>query len=128
MPIRRPARRIRPRTRFRFARSPSESQAGTTNWERWVLRVLRDPAADMSLTVTAPRNLVDNAPVKLVEGVQVVVCGKPNFFTGRGTLTLRLSEIRAVGIGELLARIERLRQLLAAEGLFDPRLKRPIPF
>ena len=93
-----------------------------------VFMVLRDPAADMSLTVTAPRDLVDNAPVKLVEGVQVVVCGKPNFFTGRGTLTLRLSEIRAVGIGELLARIERLRQLLAAEGLFDPRLKRPIPF
>jgi exodeoxyribonuclease VII large subunit len=60
--------------------------------------------------------------------VQVVVCGKPNFFTGRGTFTLRLSEIRAVGIGELLARIERLRRLLDAEGLFDPRLKRPIPF
>jgi exodeoxyribonuclease VII large subunit len=95
---------------------------------RTVFMVLRDPAADMSLSVTAPRTLVDSAPVKLVEGVQVVVCGKPNFFTGRGTLTLRLSEIRAVGVGELLARIERLRQLLAAEGLFDPRLKRPIPF
>jgi exodeoxyribonuclease VII large subunit len=95
---------------------------------RTVFMVLRDPAADMSLSVTAPRTLVDNAPVKLVEGVQVVVCGKPNFYTGRGTLTLRLSEIRAVGIGELLARIERLRQLLAAEGLFDSRLKRPIPF
>ena len=95
---------------------------------RTVFMVLRDPAADMSLSVTAPRSLVDSAPVKLVEGVQVVVCGKPNFYTGCGTLTLRLSEIRAVGIGELLARIERLRQLLAAEGLFDPRLKRPIPF
>jgi exodeoxyribonuclease VII large subunit len=93
-----------------------------------VFMVLRDPAADMSLNVTALRGLVDSAPVKLVEGVQVVVCGKPNFFTGRGTLTLRLSEIRAVGIGELLARIERLRRLLEAEGLFDPRLKRPIPF
>ena len=93
-----------------------------------VFMVLRDPAADMSLTVTASRDLVENAPVKLAEGVQVVVCGKPNFFTGRGTFTLRLSEIRAVGIGELLARIERLRRLLDAEGLFDPRLKRPIPF
>ena len=41
---------------------------------------------------------------------------------------MRVSEIRAVGIGELLARIERLRRLLDAEGLFDPRLKRPIPF
>jgi exodeoxyribonuclease VII large subunit len=60
--------------------------------------------------------------------VQVVVCGKPTFYTGRGSFSLRLSEIRAVGVGELLARIERLRRLLDAEGLFDPRLKRPLPF
>ncbi|ALR11011.1 exodeoxyribonuclease VII large subunit [Mycobacteroides saopaulense] len=93
-----------------------------------VFMVLRDPAADMSLTVTSPPDMVRNAPVKLTEGTQVVVCGKPTFYTVRGSFSLRLSEIRAVGIGELLARIERLRQLLAAEGLFDARLKRPIPF
>ncbi len=93
-----------------------------------VFMVLRDPAADMSLTVTCARDLVLGAPVKLAEGTQVVVCGKPSFYTGRGTFSLRLSEIRAVGIGELLARIDRLRRLLDAEGLFDPRLKRPIPF
>jgi exodeoxyribonuclease VII large subunit len=93
-----------------------------------VFMVLRDPAADMSLSVTCSRDLVARAPVKLAEGVQVVVCGKPSFYTGRGTFSLRLSEIRAVGIGELLARIDRLRRLLDAEGLFDPRLKRPIPF
>lgn len=90
--------------------------------------VLRDPAADMSLSLTCPRHLVVNAPVKLAEGVQVIVFGKPNFYTGRGTFSLRVSDIRAVGVGELLARIERLRRLLEAEGLFDPRLKRPIPF
>ncbi|RIT47173.1 exodeoxyribonuclease VII large subunit [Mycobacteroides abscessus] len=95
---------------------------------RTVFMVLRDPAADMSLTVTCPPDMVRNAPVKLTEGTQVVVCGKPTFYTGRGSFSLRLSEIRAVGIGELLARIERLRQLLAAEGLFDARLKRPVPF
>ncbi|MES3665574.1 exodeoxyribonuclease VII large subunit [Mycobacterium intracellulare] len=93
-----------------------------------VFMVLRDPAADMSLSVTCPRDLVLNAPVKLAEGTQVVVCGKPSFYTGRGTFSLRLSEIRAVGVGELLARIDRLRRLLDAEGLFDARLKRPIPF
>jgi exodeoxyribonuclease VII large subunit len=93
-----------------------------------VFMVLRDPAADMSLTVTCSRDLVARAPVKLAEGIQVVVCGKPSFYTGRGTFSLRLSEIRAVGIGELLARIDRLRRLLDAEGLFDPRLKRPLPF
>jgi exodeoxyribonuclease VII large subunit len=93
-----------------------------------VFMVLRDPAADMSLTVTCSRDLLLRAPVKLTEGIQVVVCGKPSFYTGRGTFSLRLSEIRAVGVGELLARIDRLRRLLDAEGLFDPRLKRPIPF
>ncbi|ART68593.1 exodeoxyribonuclease VII large subunit [Mycobacterium dioxanotrophicus] len=93
-----------------------------------VFMVLRDPAADMSLTLTCPRDLVRNAPVRLTEGTQVIICGKPNFYTGRGSFSLRVNEIRAVGIGELLARIDRLRRLLDAEGLFDPRLKRPIPF
>ncbi len=93
-----------------------------------VFMVLRDPAADMSMSVTCSRDLVLRAPVKLTEGTQVVVCGKPQFYTGRGSFSLRLSEIRAVGLGELLARIEMLRGVLAAEGLFDPRLKRPLPF
>lgn len=95
----------------------------TTAW-----MVLRDPAADMSLSVSCPRDLVANAPVPLSEGTQVIVLGKPQFYTRNGSFSLRISEIRAVGIGELLARIDRLRRLLDAEGLFDPRLKRPIPF
>jgi exodeoxyribonuclease VII large subunit len=90
--------------------------------------VLRDPAADMSVRVTCSSELVRNAPVPLSEGTQVVVCGKPQFDPRRGSFSLRLSQIRAVGLGELLARIERLRRLLEAEGLFDPRLKRPLPF
>jgi exodeoxyribonuclease VII large subunit len=90
--------------------------------------VLRDPAADMSLSVSCPRDLVANAPVPLAEGTQVIMRGKPQFYTRNGSFSLRISEIRAVGVGELLARIERLRQLLHAEGLFDPRLKRAIPF
>jgi exodeoxyribonuclease VII large subunit len=93
-----------------------------------VFIMLRDPAADMSLSVVCPRDLVVNAPVRLAEGVQVIMHGKPTFHTGRGTFSLRVTEIRAVGIGELLERIMRLRKLLEAEGLFDARLKRPIPF
>ncbi len=88
--------------------------------------VLRDPAADVSLTLTCPITLARDPAV--AEGGRVVVHGKPGFFLGRGTLSLRVDEIRAVGIGELLARIERLRKLLAAEGLFDPARKRPLPF
>jgi exodeoxyribonuclease VII large subunit len=90
--------------------------------------VLRDPAVEFSLQATCGQELVRNAPVPLTEGSQVVVLGKPYFYAKRGSLTLRVLEIRAVGIGELLARIERVKALMAAEGLFDPRLKRPLPY
>ncbi|KAA0023927.1 exodeoxyribonuclease VII large subunit [Antrihabitans cavernicola] len=95
---------------------------------RTAFLVLRDPAADMSLTVTCSPDLLRSSPVPLTEGSRVIMYGKLGFYTGRGTISLRVIEIRAVGVGELLARIERLRALLDAEGLFDDRLKRPIPF
>lgn len=87
---------------------------------------LRDPAADVSITLTCATAMV--TAQRLTEGSRLVVHGKPTFFLNRGTLSLRVDEIRAVGIGELLARIERLRRALAAEGLFDPARRRRIPF
>lgn len=104
------------------------TQVNLRNASTMAFMVLRDPAADMSLNLTCPREVIANAKLELVEGTQVVVRGKFSFYPPRGTLSLRISEIRAVGIGELLARIDRLRRLLDAEGLFDPRLKRPVPF
>lgn len=95
---------------------------------RTAFLVLRDPSADMSLSVTCSPQLLDRSPVPLSEGAQVILYGKLSFYTGRGTISLRATDIRAVGVGELLARVEKLRALLAAEGLFDPRLKRPLPF
>ncbi|SDJ33468.1 Exodeoxyribonuclease VII large subunit [Actinokineospora alba] len=89
---------------------------------------LRDPAADVSMTVTCPTGLLRLHEPPLTDGTRVVVHAKPTFFMNRGTLSLRADEIRAVGIGELLARIERLRKLLAAEGLFDPKRKKRPPF
>jgi exodeoxyribonuclease VII large subunit len=58
----------------------------------------------------------------------VVVHAKPDFYLTRGTLSLNATEIRAVGVGELLARIERLKVLLGQEGLFAPERKKPLPF
>ncbi|PXY33745.1 exodeoxyribonuclease VII large subunit [Prauserella flavalba] len=89
---------------------------------------LRDPAADVSMSVTCPMRLLRSIDPPLRDGASVVVHAKPTFFLGRGTLSLRANEIRAVGIGELLARIERLRKLLGAEGLFAPERKRRLPF
>jgi exodeoxyribonuclease VII large subunit len=89
---------------------------------------LRDPAADVSMTVTCSGQMLREFQPPLTEGARVVVHAKPTFFMNRGTISLRADEIRAVGIGELLARIERLRRLLAAEGLFERSRKRKLPF
>jgi exodeoxyribonuclease VII large subunit len=64
----------------------------------------------------------------LSEGARVVLRARPDFYAERGTLSLRATEIRQVGLGELLARIERLKQLLAAEGLFAASRKLRLPF
>jgi exodeoxyribonuclease VII large subunit len=93
-----------------------------------VFFVLRDPAADISLNVTAARQLIDGMADQLTEGSRVVVWAKPEFYLARGALQLHALEIRPVGVGELLARIERLKRLLASEGLFDADRKRPLPF
>jgi exodeoxyribonuclease VII large subunit len=93
-----------------------------------VFLTLRDPSADLSLTVTTNRDVLDLGAPDLEEGARVVLHAKPEFYPARGTLSLRADEIRQVGLGELLARLEKLKRLLAAEGLFDPRRKRRPPF
>jgi exodeoxyribonuclease VII large subunit len=93
-----------------------------------VFLTLRDPAADLSVPVTCARDVLDRPGLELTEGARVVVRARPDYYVARGSFSLRATEIRAVGLGDLLARIERIRRLLAAEGLFDAARKRPLPF
>ncbi|HEX2307242.1 MAG TPA: exodeoxyribonuclease VII large subunit [Jatrophihabitantaceae bacterium] len=87
---------------------------------------VRDTDANISMTVTAASTLVDSA--QIAEGARIVMRARPDFYAERGTLSLRASAIRQVGTGELLVRIEQLKRLLAAEGLFAADRKRPLPF
>src|SRR3954453_9322015 len=89
---------------------------------------LRDKLAEVSVDLTAPRVVGDSLPTPLVHGAQIGVHARPAVYPGRGSLSLQVREIRLVGEGELLARLERRRQLLAAEGLFALELKRTLPF
>jgi exodeoxyribonuclease VII large subunit len=93
-----------------------------------VFLTLRDPSADLSLTVTAHRDVLDAGAPELAEGARVTMHAKPEFYPARGSLSLRADEIRQVGLGELLARLERLKKLLGAEGLFARERKRRLPF
>lgn len=93
-----------------------------------VFLTLRDPVAAVSVRVMCPRVVLDANDPAPGEGARVVVWAKPDFNINRGAFALTAIEIRAVGIGELLARLERLRHSLAAEGLFAAARKRPLPF
>jgi exodeoxyribonuclease VII large subunit len=89
---------------------------------------LRDPDVDMSLSVAIQVNALDAMPTPLSQGARVVLQAKPVFWTQRGSLMLDARQIRPVGVGELLARVEHLKRTLAAEGLFDADRKKPLPF
>ncbi|MEO7124511.1 MAG: exodeoxyribonuclease VII large subunit [Nakamurella sp.] len=93
-----------------------------------VFLTLRDPSSDVSLQVTAFRSVFAALGRPPKEGDRVVVRGEFTFYPARGSLSFRVDEVHPVGIGELLARLERIRQLLAAEGLTSPNLKKPLPF
>jgi len=90
--------------------------------------VLRDPDVDMSLSASISVHAIAAMGAPLDEGARVVLQAKPVFWPKRGTLMLDARQIRPVGVGDLLARIEILKQRLAQEGLFDADRKRPLPF
>ncbi|MDQ1292148.1 MAG: exodeoxyribonuclease large subunit [Actinomycetota bacterium] len=89
---------------------------------------LRDPDVDLSFQVTVGRRVLDALGTPLPEGARVVVHARPQLYPRRGSLSLAADDLRPVGVGELLARLEHLRRVLDAEGLFDPARKRPLPF
>lgn len=89
---------------------------------------LRDLSADMSISVMIASAKITALSPPFEAGQRVVVFAKPNFWTKNGSLTMRASELRAVGLGDLLAQLARLKDLLATEGLFAPERKQPIPF
>lgn len=89
---------------------------------------LRDPIADVTIQVACPRGLLESVVPEVVDGSRVVVFGRPQYWVPKGSISFAADEIRAVGVGDLLMRLETLRRLLAAEGLFDPSRKRRLPF
>jgi exodeoxyribonuclease VII large subunit len=87
---------------------------------------LRDTSADMSISVMCYKTVLASVQ-PLPANARVVIHAKPSWFTKNGSLTMSAKEIRQVGVGELLARLEALKELLAAEGLFSADRKVALP-
>jgi exodeoxyribonuclease VII large subunit len=87
---------------------------------------LRDTSADMSLSVMCYKTVLASVQ-PLPANARVVIHAKASWYTKSGTLTMSAKEIRQVGVGELLARLEELKGVLAKEGLFDADRKVALP-
>jgi exodeoxyribonuclease VII large subunit len=92
-----------------------------------VFFTLKDPDGEACLAAAMPRGQFDALRLDLRNGERVHVYGRPELWEQKGELRLRALSIERFGIGEHLAALERLKQRLAAEGLFADRRKRPLP-
>jgi exodeoxyribonuclease VII large subunit len=97
--------------------------------ERWatVYLTLKDPESGACLGVQMKRGLFDGLRLGLQNGERVHVYGRPELFEQRGDFHLRALSIERYGLGAHLAALEKLKQKLAAEGLFAAERKRPLP-
>ncbi len=89
---------------------------------------LKDVEQDVTVSFNVWSSVRARFAEDFTQGDRVIAQVKPNYWVKGGTLTMQVFEMRHVGLGDLLERLERLRRQLAAEGLFDPARKRALPF
>jgi exodeoxyribonuclease VII large subunit len=89
---------------------------------------LKDLNADATISFTIWSSVKAKIPADLAQGDRVIALVKPNYWVKGGTLTMQVFDMRHVGLGDLLERLERLRQTLKAEGLFEADRKKQLPF
>jgi exodeoxyribonuclease VII large subunit len=88
---------------------------------------LRDTSADMSISIMCHKSVLESVQ-PLPQNARVVMHSKVSWYAKNGSLSFSVKEIRQVGVGELLARLEALKNQLDKEGLFDSSRKKPLPF
>jgi exodeoxyribonuclease VII large subunit len=92
-----------------------------------VFFTLKDSTDGACLSVSMPRGRFDGLRLDLADGMTVHVFGRPELYEARGVFQLRALSIEPLGLGAILAGLERLKRKLAAEGLFALERKRPLP-
>lgn len=89
---------------------------------------LKDLDAEATLSFQVWSSVRARFDEQFKQGDRVIALVKPNWWVKGGSLSMQVFELKHVGLGDLLERLERLRGLLAAEGLFDADRKRRLPF
>lgn len=89
---------------------------------------LKDLTEDATISINVWSSVRGKIPADLKQGDRVVALVKPNYWVKGGTLSMQVFDMRHVGLGDLLERLEQLRAQLASEGLFAPDRKQKLPF
>ena len=89
---------------------------------------LRDLATGSTISLVIFNGVLVSAGEEFKDGDRVLVSGNMDYYVARGTLSLKVSSIKKVGLGVLMAEIEARRAKIYAEGLADPSKKKKLPF
>lgn len=89
---------------------------------------LQDSDSEEVLKLNANTSVLKQLEPPITQGSRVLTQLKADWWAKRGTLHFKVLQVRTVGLGELMARLEALRVLLESEGLFRPERKKPLPF
>ncbi|NYD65482.1 exodeoxyribonuclease VII large subunit, partial [Agromyces atrinae] len=89
---------------------------------------LKDLSVDATVSFTVWSSVRSRFDSDFRQGDRVIALIKPSWWVKGGSLSMQVFEMRHVGLGDLLERLEKLRKQLAGEGLFDVSRKRRLPF
>jgi exodeoxyribonuclease VII large subunit len=89
---------------------------------------LKDLEVDATISITMWSSVRARLSEQFKQGDHVIALVKPSWWVKGGSLSMQVFDLKHVGLGDLLERLERLRTQLAAEGLFDAGRKRRLPF
>lgn len=87
---------------------------------------LKDDKAVISAVIW--KGVASRLIVQPEEGMEVVATGRVTTFGGQSKYQLVIEDIKPAGVGALMAMLEKRKQMLSAEGLFDPSRKKQIPY
>ena len=86
---------------------------------------LKDAEAEISAVMF--RSAAAGLKMRVTDGMRVIAYGRISVYEKSGKCQIYVSAMVDNGIGALQLEFERLKKMLAEEGLFDERRKRPIP-
>jgi len=98
------------------------------NYSGHVYPALKDLGGAASIELVIFANVINASTDSFADGDRVIVSGVMDYYVPNGKLSLKVSSIRKVGLGDLLAKLEELRQKLIAEGVIDPSKRQALPF